>query len=131
MKQTITAIDFATLHGNPMPVYTCSTNYPTTLYDDFLGSLSYDKTKAINEVYSLGYITEEEAKQLKEECHARRNDTTNIMMYETFNKVTLLCTESTVDEDNLAHIERIFELSYDKLTNDVIDEINSDIVYRR
>lgn len=97
-----------------------------TLYDDFIGSLSYDKTMAINAAYDNGYLTEEEAKQLKEEGYARRNDTTNIMIYETYTKVEMLCLESTI-EDDLAHFETVFKLSYDKMSGFLVDEMNIDI----
>lgn len=96
------------------------------LYADFIGSLSLDKTRAINAAYDNGYITEEEVKQLKEEGHARRNDTTDITIYETYTKVEMLCLESTI-EDDLAHFETIFKLSYDKMSGFLVDEMNIDI----
>lgn len=81
------------------------------VYDDFIDSLSYYKTRAINAAYDNGYLTEDEAKQLKEEGYAQRNDFSSITIYETSTNVEIRCFEIT-----LSHIDILFSLSYDKTT---------------
>lgn len=91
---------------------TLTTTYTTlcnNAYDLFIDSLSYYKTRAINAAYDNGYLTEEEAKQLKEEGCTQRNDFSCITIDETSTTVEICCLETA-----FSHIEILFSLSYDK-----------------
>lgn len=92
---------------------TTSTDHITyhTTYDGFMYSLSHNKISAINAVYDNGYITEEEAKLLKEDSYAQRNDCSCITIDETETTVEIRCFETTTSS-----IEILFSLSYDKTT---------------
>lgn len=89
------------------------------VYDDFIDSLSYYKTRAINAAYDNGYLTEDEAKQLKEEGYAQRNDFSSITIDETSTNVEIRCFETT-----LSHIDILFSLSYDKTTSVITNIAN-------
>lgn len=103
---------------------TSEDTYPTittyeTVYDDFIDSLSYYKTRAINAAYDNGYLTEDEAKQLKEEGYAQRNDFSSITIYETSTNVEIRCFEIT-----FSHIEIVLSLSYDNTTGVITNIAN-------
>lgn len=101
---------------------TLTTTYTTlcnNVYDDFIDSLSYYKTRAINAAYDNGYLTEEEAKQLKEEGHAQRNDFSCITIDETSTNVEIHCFENI-----FSHIEILFSLSYDNTTGVITNIAN-------
>jgi hypothetical protein len=105
------------------PTYNILYADSVNVYDQFISSLWFEKNNAINAVYDRGYITEDEAKQLKEEGFARRNEHTIIQLANSFDKITLCCNEF---DDNDVNI--IFKFSYFKLNGYVVDELNTDIV---
>jgi hypothetical protein len=112
---------------NSSYTYPTSINTPGILYNEFIASLSYNRNKAVEAAYHNGYITEDEAKQLKEEGYAKRNEYTNIYIYERSDKITLHCVEH--EDNSYTTINTIFKLSY--LETDgydlLIDELNTDI----
>ncbi len=96
-------------------------------YYKFIESLSIYKNKAIENAYIAGYITDEEATKLKEDGVVQRNECTSIQVFDSFDKVELVCLEHTVI-DKVCYFERIFKLLYMKDNGTLIDERNLDIV---
>lgn len=97
----------------------------TNIYDQFIDSLSFDKNDAIDAVHDQGYITEDEAAQLKKDGYAKRNAFTNIYIADTLDSITLYCLEHE-DADSFSNINTLFKLSYFKINGFVVDELNNE-----
>lgn len=106
--------------------YPTLTSSPGIMYNAFIESLSFERNNAIEAVYHNGYITEDEAKQLKEDGYAKRNALTNIYIADTLDSITLYCLEHE-DTNSFSNINTLFKLSYRKDNGILIDELNTDI----
>lgn len=77
---------------------------------------------AIEAIYNMGYITNDEAKQLANKRFVRRNKCSTIHVSDIGHKITIFCDEF----ENFTKQEMLFKLSYDIFTGNVTDELMTD-----
>lgn len=80
------------------------------------------KRRAVEAIYKMGYITEEEAKELITLEIMRRNECTIIRLDDFSQNIIISCYEETSTQENVILQENIlFQFSYIKSTGNVIE----------